>query len=105
MPAESWHLRQFAPTIALRGPFVAAPGGKRVDRATRAKVDSLLYELRSWSPGEQRYSIEELARRFHLDPFVVRRIAETEGHDLESGVPDTTTHADDSKPTIVVYED
>jgi len=76
-----------------------------VDRATRAKVDSLLYELRSWAPGEQRFSIDELARRFCLDPFVVRRIAETEGLDVEPGVPELKEQADDSRPTIVVYED
>jgi hypothetical protein len=68
-------------------------------------VDSLLYELRSWAPGELRFSIEELAKRFHLDPFVVRRIAETEGLDLDPGVPEPKPHADDSKPTIVVFED
>jgi hypothetical protein len=68
-------------------------------------VDSLLYELRSWEPGEARCSIEELAKRFHLDPFVVRRIAETEGHDLEPGVPELKTQADDSKPTLVVLKD
>ena len=76
-----------------------------MDRVTRAKVDSLLYELRSWEPGEQRHSIEELAKRFRLDPFVVRRIAETEGLDIELGVPEPKTQADDSRPTIVVFDD
>jgi hypothetical protein len=50
-----------------------------MDRATRAKIDSLLYELRSWKQGEFRGTAEGLAQRFHLDPLVVRRIAEAEG--------------------------
>jgi hypothetical protein len=54
-----------------------------MDRATRARIDSLLYELRSWKPGECRANADALAQRFHLDPMLVKRIAQDEGIPLE----------------------
>ena len=50
-----------------------------MDRATKAKIDSLLYELRGHDAGEPMPSAEALAKRFHLDPMLVRRIAQSEG--------------------------
>ncbi len=54
-----------------------------MDRVSKAKVDSLLAELRSWPAGELRSDVESLARRFRLDPMIIRRIAQTEGVVLE----------------------
>jgi hypothetical protein len=54
-----------------------------VDRVSRAKVESLIAELRSWPRGELRGDVQQLARRFQLDPMIVKRIAEAEGVVLE----------------------
>lgn len=52
-----------------------------MDRMTQAKIDSLLFELRLWNDERRRegVAISLLARRFQLDPLVVRRLAENEG--------------------------
>lgn len=50
-----------------------------MDRATRARVESLLHEVRSWPPGQIQSSVDDLARRFQLDPLMVHRLLETEG--------------------------
>jgi hypothetical protein len=56
-------------------------------------VDSLLYEVRAWGPGRavSRDTVDELARRFRLDPLVVHRLLESEGltrDDAESAGPE-----------------
>lgn len=48
-------------------------------RTTREGITRLLEEIRSWEIGEVRATVEELALRFHLDPFIVDRIARSEG--------------------------
>lgn len=61
---------------------------RAVDRETKARIDSLLYELRTWVPGgEPKETLAELAKRFDLDPFVVKRIAHAEGWPLEDFTP------------------
>ncbi len=62
-----------------------------MDSTTRAKIDSLLYHLRMWVPGSQLLLVEELAKRYQLDPFIVRRIASTEGIELQSDEDDDGT--------------
>jgi hypothetical protein len=54
-----------------------------MDRATRARIESLLHEVRSWAPGQVQSTIEELARRYQLDPLMVHRLLETEGVETE----------------------
>lgn len=54
-----------------------------MDRATRAKIESLLYEVRSWAPGSPQADVEELARRYRLDPLVVQRLLESEGVEVD----------------------
>jgi len=56
----------------------------------QARINSLLRELRSWAPGERRYSLHELAEMFHLDTFVVGRIASSEGIKLVIETGDST---------------
>jgi hypothetical protein len=74
-----------------------------MDRATRAKIESLLYELRSWRPGECRHTADALAVRFHLDPMLVRRLAQAEGIGLE-GEPDDPD-ADPNQATAIMSTD
>ncbi len=50
-----------------------------MDRVTRAKIESLIHEIRSWSPETDGGGLETLARRFQLDPMIVARVAEAEG--------------------------
>ena len=83
-----------------------------MDRTTRAKIESLLYELRSWKPGECRSTAEALAQRFHLDPMVVRRIAQDEGIALSLHAPsglrggeDDDADADPNQATAVMSTD
>lgn len=54
-----------------------------MDRATRARIDSLLHEARSWPGGQVPVSIDELARRYQLDPLMVHRLLETEGIEVD----------------------
>lgn len=67
-----------------------------MDSQTKAKIDSLLYELRTWDDAEDPpCSLQDLARRFQLDPLVVQRIAQSEGWDLdEAGVPEAVSDTD-----------
>ncbi len=63
---------------------MVAGSGWPLDRVTRAKIDSLLYEVRSGTtagngakpPGP--WDPEALARRYQLDPMIVRALLETE---------------------------
>lgn len=50
-----------------------------MDRVDKAKLESLIAEIRSWPPGEVRSDAENLARRYRLDPMIVKRVAEAEG--------------------------
>lgn len=54
-----------------------------MDRVTRAKIESLLYALRSWEDDAPRPQVQGLADRYALDPMVVARIAQSEGIELE----------------------
>lgn len=57
-----------------------------MDPSTKAKIDALLRELRSWFPNEPpRASVYDLAGRFDLDPLIVKRIGESEGWKLKNG--------------------
>lgn len=47
-------------------------------RATRARIESLVYQLRQCT-GMRSVGVGELARRYQLDPLLVRCIMETEG--------------------------
>lgn len=64
-----------------------------MDRVEKAKLESLIAELRSWRPGEQRSDAENLARRYRLDPMIVARVAEAEGIEFEvsKDTPKTST--------------
>lgn len=43
----------------------------------------MLYEVRAWPRGKALASVDELARRFRLDPMVVARILEAEGLEVD----------------------
>ena len=43
----------------------------------------MLYEVRAWPEGKPLASVDELARRFRLDPMVVGRILEAEGLEVD----------------------
>jgi hypothetical protein len=49
-----------------------------MDRVTRARIDSLLWEVRRF-PDRAPWSIHELGRRYCLDPMMVRGLLESEG--------------------------
>ncbi|MCR9165850.1 MAG: hypothetical protein ACE37F_10365 [Nannocystaceae bacterium] len=53
-----------------------------MDRVTRAKLDSLVHLLAS-SGGRGLGSVQDVARRFQLDPLLVQRVAEEQGVSLE----------------------
>jgi len=58
-----------------------------MDTTTKASIDALLRELRRWAVGEKKASAEELADVFALDPFIVKRIMQSEGFSVDdSGV-------------------
>ena len=62
-----------------------------MDRVTRARIDSLLYEVRRF-PDRAPWGVEELARRYALDPMIVRGLLESEG------VRTDVDHADEPDP-------
>jgi hypothetical protein len=49
-----------------------------MDRAARAKIESLLYEVRGF-PERAPWDVDALARRYQLDPVIIRGLLETEG--------------------------
>jgi hypothetical protein len=49
-----------------------------MDRVTRAKIESMLYEVRNGAPPRGAWDAEELARRYQLDPMIVRALLESE---------------------------
>jgi hypothetical protein len=73
-----------------------------VDRETKARIDSLLYELRSWDPKDPpRATVADLAKRFGLDSLVIKRVAESEGWTINGdGVPEPIAE-DDTEPIDV----
>jgi len=83
-------------------------------RLTREKITKLLKELRSWEQGETNATVEDLAKRFDLDTFVVDRIAQSEGIRLPTGTTiggDILTPSDavpsslDDQDTLPLHED
>lgn len=74
-----------------------------MDRVTRAKVESLLHEIRSWKQGGTRLTLDELADRFQLDPLMIRRIAESEGVDFDA--PGETIEQGVDRTTAVIVLD
>lgn len=54
-------------------------------RTTREGITRLLEEIRSWEIGEVPATVEDLAMRFKLDPFIVDRISRSEGVVLPRG--------------------
>ena len=49
-----------------------------MDPDIKTKINDLLHELRSWTRGEERSTVQELAEKFGLTAFVVARIAAAE---------------------------
>ena len=49
-----------------------------MDRVTRARIDSLLFEVRRF-PDRAPWRVHELGRRYCLDPMIVRGLLESEG--------------------------
>jgi hypothetical protein len=72
-----------------------------MDRSTRARIESLLYEVRRF-PERAPWDPEALARRFQLDPVVVRGLLETEG---VAFVGDADGEADPNSTTMVMRVD
>ena len=56
-----------------------------VKKITQTRINALLTELRSWEPEEERRTLHELSKMFRLEVWVVRSIAQSEGHDLKLG--------------------
>lgn len=61
-------------------------------KVSREQVTGLLKEIRSWANEDEFASIYELAQRHNLAPFVIERIAASEGIHLlrgngEEGIP------------------
>lgn len=70
-----------------------------MDRATKARIDSLVFALRARDRDEL-VPVEELARRYQLDPLLVHRLAQEEGLPVaELAPPDS---ADPRSPTGVI---
>jgi len=67
-----------------------------MDASTKAKINMLLRELRTWDVDESRAGYEELAAVFALDPFIVKRIMQSEGVPVQtdSGVYPLDREAD-----------
>lgn len=75
-----------------------------VDGFTKAKIESLQRELRRWPEGEAQHDLATLARRFQLDPMMVRGIAQAEGFDLEPQ-PEPPKHAATSATDFIKVND
>ena len=73
-----------------------------MDRQARAQIESLLYEVRHF-PARAPWDVETLARRYHLDPVVVRGLLETEG--VECIGIDEGDDADPNGKTQVMNQD
>lgn len=72
-----------------------------MDRVTRARIDSLLYEVRRF-PDRAPWGVEELARRYSLDPMIVRGLLESEGVPTDA---DTIDAQDPNQQTLVMNVD
>ncbi|MBK6917803.1 MAG: hypothetical protein IPH07_10420 [Deltaproteobacteria bacterium] len=72
-----------------------------MDRTTRAKIDSMLYEVRSF-PERAPWDVDALARRYQTDPMVIRALLETEGVAL---VEDADDDVDPNQTTQVMSQD
>ncbi len=75
-----------------------------MDRMTRAKVDSLVHQLRTCPTGELG-SIDDLARKLQLDPMIVRRIAEEQGVSVRDGSGVESGETDPNQSTQVMSQD
>ena len=73
-----------------------------MDRVTRARIDSLLYEVRKFR-DRRSWSAEELGRRYCLDPMMVRRLLEAEG--VASAAEREPTDQDPNQSTLVMSRD
>lgn len=71
---------------------------------TRAKVDSLVHQLRTCPHGELG-TIDDLARKLQLDPMIVRRIAEEQGVSLSDGTAAVCGETDPNQSTQVMSLD
>lgn len=70
-----------------------------MDRQTKAKIDSLLRELRSWDPSEPPpKTLSDVASQFQLDPMIVKRVAQSEGWTLNGDVPYAVDPLADTQP-------
>ena len=70
-----------------------------MDRMTRAKIESMLYEVRGGETGRPEpgpWDAEALARRYQLDPMIVRVLLEAEGAGL--GHPAVSEGSSDADP-------
>jgi hypothetical protein len=74
----------------------------RMDRATQARIESLLFEVRGWAEGTARPPLAELARRFRLDPLIVQRILESEGIEVEGAEATSADAASSARPVTAV---
>lgn len=72
-----------------------------MDRTTRAKIDSMLYEVRNF-PERGPWDVDALARRYQTDPMVIRALLETEGVAL---VGDAVDEVDPNQTTQVMSQD
>ena len=73
-----------------------------MDRVTRARIDSLLYEVRRFRDKDRTWSADELGRRYCLDPMMVRALLESEGIAMHA---DPETEDDPNQTTQVMNTD
>ncbi len=73
-----------------------------MDRTTRAKIDSMLYEVRNF-PERGPWDVDALARRYQTDPMVIRALLETEGVALVDDADDG--EVDPNQTTQVMSQD
>ena len=79
-----------------------------MDRVTRAKIESLLYEVRTAPPVAKgrpppTWDADAIARRYQLDPMIVRALLESEGVPLLA--PEEIEESDPNGSTQVMSID
>ena len=79
-----------------------------MDRVTRAKIESLLYEVRSAGTATNgrpppAWDADAVARRYQLDPMIVRALLESEGVPLLA--PEAIEDSDPNGSTQVMSID
>lgn len=78
-----------------------------MDGKIKSRIGELLASVREWQPGDARPDVSALARRYRLDPLIVRRLLESEGIQLDPSELDSVarSHVDPDDATLVMRID